>query len=54
MGGLPLGLAHRLKLLRPVPKDQLLTWKDVAIDTGQPAFKARKEMELMFAPRDPS
>jgi predicted homoserine dehydrogenase-like protein len=49
MGGLPLGLAHRPKLLRPVAKDHPLTWQDVAIDTDQPAYKARKEMEAMFA-----
>lgn len=50
LGGLPLGLAHHLKLERPVRKDQLLTWKDVAIDETLPAFKARKEMEAIFAP----
>jgi predicted homoserine dehydrogenase-like protein len=50
LGGLPLGLAHHLKLERPVKKDQLLTWKDVSIDAGLSAFKARKEMEAIFAP----
>ena len=50
-GGLPLGLAHHLKLVRPVRKDQLLSWNDVAIDETLPAFKARKEMEAIFAPR---
>ena len=50
LGGLPLGLAHHLKLERPVRKDQLLTWKDVSIDAGLSAFKARKEMEAIFAP----
>jgi predicted homoserine dehydrogenase-like protein len=50
LGGLPLGLAHNLKLDRPVRKDQLLTWKDVSIDAGLSAFKARKEMEAIFAP----
>nr|WP_249127702.1 Gfo/Idh/MocA family oxidoreductase [Bradyrhizobium lablabi] len=50
LGGLPLGLAHQLKLERPVRKDQLLTWKDVAIDESLLAFQARKEMEAMFAP----
>lgn len=48
LGGLPLGLAHRLKLERPVRKDQLLTWKDVSIDESLLAFKARKEMEAIF------
>jgi len=50
LGGLPLGLAHHLKLVRPVRKDQLLTWKDVSIDESLLAFKARKEMEAIFAP----
>ena len=50
-GGLPLGLAHQLKLVRPVAKDQLLTWSDVAVDENQPAVKARREMETIFAPR---
>jgi predicted homoserine dehydrogenase-like protein len=31
-GYLPLGLAHSVKLVRPVAKDQPLTWADVAID----------------------
>jgi predicted homoserine dehydrogenase-like protein len=32
-GGLPLGLAHNVKLLRPVKKGQSLCWDDVAMDT---------------------
>lgn len=31
LGSLPLGLAHHLKLVRPVKKDQSLTWEDVQI-----------------------
>jgi predicted homoserine dehydrogenase-like protein len=50
-GGLPLGLAHNLRLVRPVRKDALLTWKDVAIDENQPAVKARIELETIFAPK---
>ena len=49
MGGLPLGLAHGVKLVRPVPQGQCLTWADVAMDTGTDAYKVRKEMETMFA-----
>ena len=33
MGGLPLGLAHQVKLIRPVKKGQALSWNDVAMDT---------------------
>jgi predicted homoserine dehydrogenase-like protein len=50
LGGLPLGLAHNLRLDRPVKKDQLLTWKDVSIDESLLAYKARREMEAIFAP----
>ena len=50
MGGLPLGLAHQVKVLRPVKKGQSLSWDDVAMDTGTDAYKVRREMEAMFAP----
>ena len=50
IGGLPLGLAHDVKLIRPVAKGTSLTWADVAIDTSTPAYRLRREMEAMFAP----
>ncbi|MGJ7528590.1 NAD(P)H-dependent oxidoreductase [Variovorax sp. GB1P17] len=50
MGGLPLGLAHNVRLLRPVKKGQSLCWADVAIDTSTAAYKLRANMETMFAP----
>ena len=49
-GGLPLGLAHGPRLLRPVKKGQSLTWADVAIDTDTRAYRLRREMETRFAP----
>jgi len=49
MGGLPLGLAHNVKLVRPVKKGQSLSWADVAMDTGTSAYRTRKAMEAMFA-----
>ncbi|MFM2118634.1 MAG: hypothetical protein RL722_102, partial [Pseudomonadota bacterium] len=49
MGGLPLGLAHNVKLIRPVRQGQSLTWDDVAIDTTTDAYKTRRAMEEMFA-----
>jgi predicted homoserine dehydrogenase-like protein len=52
MGGLPLGLAHNVKVTRAVKKGQSLCWADVAMDTATPAYKVRKEMEAMFAPRE--
>jgi predicted homoserine dehydrogenase-like protein len=48
-GGVPLGLAHDLKLIRDVPAGQIVTWADVAIDQSLTAYKIRKEMEAMFA-----
>jgi predicted homoserine dehydrogenase-like protein len=45
MGGVPLGLAHGVKVLRPVAKGQSLTWEDVAMDTSTHAYKIRREME---------
>jgi len=50
MGGLPLGLAHGVKVLRPVKRDQSLCWPDVAIDTGTLAYRSRRTMEQMLAP----
>ena len=49
MGGLPLGLAHQVKLVRPVKKGQSLSWADVAMDTGTHAYQVRREMEKLFS-----
>jgi predicted homoserine dehydrogenase-like protein len=49
LGGLPLGLAHNIKLLRPVRQGQSLCWDDVAIDTSTRAYQLRREMEDHFA-----
>jgi predicted homoserine dehydrogenase-like protein len=48
-GGVPLGLAHDVKVTRPVAKGQSLSWADVAIDTTTPAHRLRREMEQLFA-----
>jgi len=47
MGGLPLGLAHDIKLVRPVKKGHSLSWADVAIDTSTRAYAIRKELEAL-------
>ena len=49
MGGLPLGLAHDVKLVRPVKKGQSLCWADVAIDTTTHAWRTRQAMQDIFA-----
>ena len=48
IGGLPLGLAHQVKLVRDVKKGQSLCWDDVDMDISLPAFKLRREMETLF------
>ncbi len=50
LGGVPLGLAHDVKVVRPVKKGQSLSWADVAIDTPTAAFRLRRELEATFAP----
>ncbi|RST45964.1 NAD(P)H-dependent oxidoreductase [Variovorax sp. DXTD-1] len=50
LGGLPLGLAHNVKLVRAVKKGQSLCWADVAMDTSTHAYQLRAELEAMFAP----
>jgi len=48
MGGVPLGLAHGVKVVRPVAKGQSLSWHDVAMDTTTHAYKIRREMEAGY------
>ena len=48
MGGLPLGLAHDIKVIRSVKKGQSLSWDDVAVDTSTHAYKIRQELENKF------
>ncbi len=49
LGGLPLGLAHGVKVVRPVKMGQSLSWADVAMDTSTHAWRTRKAMESLFA-----
>jgi predicted homoserine dehydrogenase-like protein len=44
LGALPIGLAHRVRLFRPVKAGTTLTWQDVAIDESSLAVKLRREM----------
>ena len=48
MGGLPLGLAHQVKVLRPVAAGAPLTWSDVAVDETSNTVRFRREMEAAF------
>lgn len=45
IGAVPLGLAHDVRLKRPVPPDTVITWDDVEIDTGTRAYALRKQLE---------
>ena len=49
-GYLPMGLSHGARLLRPVSKDAILTYHDVALDTNQLSYKLRKTLEKDFKP----
>lgn len=48
LGGLPLGLAHGVKLIRPVKAGAAVGWDDVAFDADAPAVRFRREMERVF------
>jgi predicted homoserine dehydrogenase-like protein len=48
LGGLPLGLAHKMKLRNPIAAGQSVRWDDVEVDETQPAVAFRREMEKAF------
>jgi predicted homoserine dehydrogenase-like protein len=50
IGALSLGLAHGVKLLKPVSAGQPVRWTDVAADESSDAVKLRREMERLLAP----
>lgn len=51
MGGLPLGLAHNVKLRRAVPSGQPVKWEDVAFNEADETVAFRREMERTFGSR---
>jgi len=48
LGGLPIGLAHHIKLRRPVKAGACLSWSDVVADETDDAIKFRREMERLL------
>jgi len=48
--GLPIGLAHKMKLKNPVAEGQMLTWDDVEATDSQ-AVRVRRSMEDSFRAR---
>jgi predicted homoserine dehydrogenase-like protein len=49
IGGLPLGLAHKVKLKCAVAAGHAVRWDDVEIDEAQAAVRFRREMERTMA-----
>jgi predicted homoserine dehydrogenase-like protein len=48
VGGLPIGLAHRVKLTNAIKAGAPVTWKDVEVDETMPAVKLRRDMEQLY------
>lgn len=48
IGGLPIGLAHNVRLINDIEKGMPIRWQDVEIDGTLQAVKIRREMELLF------
>ena len=48
LGGVPLGLAHDIKVVRPVSCGSVVTWNDVAMDTSTKAYALRQGLEQGF------
>ena len=46
--GLPIGLAHGVKITRRVAKGQAVTWNDIAAPDSE-AVRVRREMETLFS-----
>ena len=49
LGGVPIGLASRVPLVRDVARGQPVTWDAVRMDSTDPAYQYRREMEAAFA-----
>ena len=47
-GALPIGLAHKVALLRDIAAGEIVSWADVEIPDTE-AVRARREMERRFA-----
>ena len=48
LGGLPLGLAHRVKLVRPIAAHQPVRWIDIDLARNDSTVAFRREMEEAF------
>ena len=52
LGGLPIGLAHKVRLTSAVKAGSPLRWADVEVDDAQQAVRVRREMEAAFDRRN--
>jgi predicted homoserine dehydrogenase-like protein len=48
LGGLPIGLAHGVKLVRDIPAGDPIGWHDVECSNRLDAVRARQAMEQAF------
>jgi len=48
MGGLPIGIAHNMKLNKSIAQGQSICWDDVNVDETLQAISIRREMESMY------
>jgi len=48
-GGLPIGLAHKVKISRAIKAGAIVHWTDVAVDETSEPVRIRREMERRFA-----
>jgi predicted homoserine dehydrogenase-like protein len=48
VGALPIGLAHDVRMLKPVKAGDTVRYADVAIEEGSQAVRVRREMEALF------
>jgi len=51
LGGLPIGLAHGIRLTRPIPKGSAITWNDI-VSAKSETVLVRREMETLFRAAD--
>ncbi|TDT94968.1 putative homoserine dehydrogenase-like protein [Azorhizobium sp. AG788] len=51
MGGLPIGLAHNVKLKRPVARDQIVSFDDVELEADLDVVSLRRQMEDAARPK---
>ncbi|HEX4857456.1 MAG TPA: SAF domain-containing protein, partial [Usitatibacteraceae bacterium] len=49
LGGLPIGLAHKVKLKRDIAANKPVTWDDVEMDLKSEVVQVRRAMEKSFA-----